>query len=179
MALYQIDPLHSDIGFKVKHLMISTVNGCFQKFNATMETSAEDFSDAIINFECDVDSIYTNIQDRDSHLKSADFFDIENYPKITFSSKSVQKNGESYSVKGDLTIKDVTREIELTGSYNGNDMDHYGQTKYGFELDGKIDRSDFGLSFNVAGGKGSALIGNEIKLMISIQMLEVEPAEKI
>jgi polyisoprenoid-binding protein YceI len=173
MALYQIDPLHSDIGFKVKHLMISTVNGCFQKFNATMETSTEDFSDAVIKFECDVDSIYTNIQDRDSHLKSADFFDNETYPKITFASTSVEKTGESYVVKGNLTIKDVTREIELAGSYNGNDVDHYGQTKYGFELEGKISREDFGLTFNIAGGKGSALIGNEIKLQISIQMLAV------
>jgi polyisoprenoid-binding protein YceI len=173
MKKYVIDPLHSDIAFKVKHLMISTVNGCFQKFNATMESSSEDFTDANIWFECDVDSIYTNISDRDAHLKSADFFDAENHPKMNFVSTSVGKNDDgTYVVGGDLTIKGVSVPVELKGTYNGNDVDAYGQTKYGFELDGAIRRDDFGLSFNVAGGKGSALIGNEVKLNISIQMLE-------
>jgi polyisoprenoid-binding protein YceI len=173
MKKYVIDPLHSDIAFKVKHLMISTVNGCFQKFNAEMESSTEDFSDANIWFECDVDSIYTNISDRDSHLKSADFFDVENHPKMNFVSTSIGKNDDgTYVVGGDLTIKGVSVHVELKGKYNGNDVDAYGQTKYGFELEGAIRRDDFGLSFNVAGGKGSALIGNEVKLNISIQMLE-------
>ncbi len=172
MAVFKIDPLHSDIAFKVKHMMISTVNGCFQKFDATMTSEKEDFSDAEITFECDVDSISTNIGDRDAHLKSDDFFSAHLYPKITFKSTSVVKTGDSWQVNGDLTIRDVTKNVMLIGSYNGNDVDLYGNTKHGFELDGKINRSDFGLTFNAFSGKGNAMVSEEIKLLISIQMLE-------
>ena len=172
MATYKIDPFHSDIAFKVKHMMISTVNGCFQKFDATMESSKEDFSDAKITFECDVDSVYTNISDRDAHLKSPDFFSADEYPKITYTSTSVEKDGDDYIVTGDLTIRGITKPIVLEGSYNGNDVDLYGNTKHGFELSGKVNRADYGLTFNALSGKGNALVGDEIKLIISIQMLE-------
>jgi polyisoprenoid-binding protein YceI len=174
MATYKIDPLHSDIAFKVKHMMISTVNGCFQKFDATMDSSKEDFSDAKITFECEVDSIYTNISDRDAHLKSPDFFAAEEFPKIIYSSTSVEKDGDDYVVTGDLTIRGITRKIILSGSYNGNDVDFYGQTKHGFELSGKISRSEYGLTFNALSGKGNAMVSDEIKLLLSIQMLEVK-----
>jgi polyisoprenoid-binding protein YceI len=172
MATYKIDPYHSDISFKVKHMMISTVNGCFQKFDATMESSTEDFSDAKITFECDVDSVYTNISDRDSHLKSPDFFAADEFPKITYTSTSVEKDGDDYIVTGDLTIRGITKPIVLDGSYNGNDVDMYGNTKHGFELSGKVNRADYGLTFNALSGKGNAMVGDEIKLIISIQMLE-------
>jgi polyisoprenoid-binding protein YceI len=172
MATYKIDPYHSDIAFKVKHMMISTVNGCFQKFDATMESSTEDFSDAKITFECDVDSVYTNISDRDSHLKSPDFFAADEFPKITYTSTSVEKDGDDYIVTGDLTIRGITKPIVLDGSYNGNDVDMYGNTKHGFELSGKVNRADYGLTFNALSGKGNAMVGDEIKLIISIQMLE-------
>jgi polyisoprenoid-binding protein YceI len=172
MATYKIDPFHSDIIFKVKHMMISTVNGCFQKFDATMESSAEDFSDAKITFECDVDSVYTNIADRDAHLKSPDFFSAEEYPKISYTSTSVEKDGDEYIVTGDLTIKGITKSIVLDGTYNGNDVDMYGNTKHGFELSGKVNRADYGLTFNALSGKGNAMVGGEIRLLISIQMLE-------
>jgi polyisoprenoid-binding protein YceI len=153
-------------------MMISTVNGCFQKFDATMESNTEDFSDAKITFECDVDSVYTNISDRDAHLKSPDFFSAAEYPKITYSSTSIEKDGEDYIVTGDLTIRGITRPIVLDGSYNGNDVDMYGNTKHGFELSGKVNRADYGLTFNALSGKGNAMVGDEIKLLISIQMLE-------
>jgi len=172
MATYKIDPFHSDIAFKVKHMMISTVNGCFQKFDATMESDTEDFSDAKITFECDVDSVYTNISDRDAHLKSPDFFAADEFPKITYSSTSIEKDGDEYIVTGDLTIRGITRPIVLDGSYNGNDVDMYGNTKHGFELSGKVNRADYGLTFNALSGKGNAMVGDEIKLIISIQMLE-------
>ena len=172
MAKYKIDPLHSDIAFKVKHMMISTVNGCFQKFDATMESETEDFTDAKITFECDVDSVYTNIADRDAHLKSPDFFAADEFPKITYVSTSIEKDGDDYIVNGDLTIRGITRPISLEGSYNGNDVDMYGNTKHGFELSGKVNRADYGLTFNVLSGKGNAMVGDEIKLLISIQMLE-------
>lgn len=172
MKKYIIDPLHSDVAFKIKHLMISNVNGNFNKFDATMESEMEDFSDAKIWFQADVNSISTNITDRDNHLKGPDFFDVESFPNLTFESSSVVKNENNYTIKGNLTIKGVTNEVTLKGGYNGNDVDAYGQTKYGFELEGSISRKDWGLSFNLEGGKGSLIIGDEVKLIINIQMME-------
>ena len=173
MSIYKIDPLHSDIEFKVKHLMISTVNGRFNKFDATMESEQEDFTDAKISFEADVDSITTNISDRDNHLKSDDFFACDKFPKMYFKSTSVDKSGDDYSIKGLFKLKGVEKEIELKASYNGSDIDLYGQTKYGFEMSGIIKRSEFGLSFNAVGGNGGVLVSDDVKLMISIQMMKV------
>ena len=175
MSTFKIDPLHSDIEFKVKHLMISTVNGRFTKFDATMEAELEDFTDATLTFEADVDSVTTNITDRDNHLKSDDFFSAENYPKITFKSTEINKldNGD-YAIDGLLTIRDIELPITLSGTYNGNDVDAYGQTKYGFELEGVIKRSEYGLSFNAVGEKGGILVSDEVKLIISIQMMKAE-----
>ena len=174
MARYIIDTIHSDIEFKVKHLMISTVSGRFTTFDATMITDKPDFSDAKINFECNVDSISTKISDRDNHLKSKDFFDAENYPKISFSSTKISKRNETYTIKGVLKIKEIEKEVILKGVYNGNDVDNFGQTKYGFELEGKINRADYDLSFNIKGGKGSVIIGDEVRLNISIQMIKTD-----
>lgn len=172
MKKYIIDPLHSDISFKIKHLMISNVNGNFGKFDATMESDCEFFSDAKIWFQADVNSISTNITDRDNHLKSPDFFNVEEFPHLKFESTGVVKNEKDYTITGNLTIKDQTKEIILKGMYNGNDVDAYGQTKYGFELEGLINRKDWGLTFNLEGGRGSLLIGDEVRLFISIQMIE-------
>lgn len=173
MSTFKIDPLHSDIEFKVKHLMISTVNGRFNKFDATMVSELEDFTDAVLTFEADVDSISTNIADRDNHLKSDDFFSAEKYPKITFKSTEINNiEGGDYVVEGLLTIRDVELPITLKGTYNGNDVDAYGQTKYGFELEGVIKRSDYGLSFNAVGEQGGVLVSDDVKLIISIQMMK-------
>jgi len=169
---YVIDPLHSDVAFRIKHLMISNVNGIFGKFDATMESESEDFEGAKIWFQAEVNTISTNITDRDNHLKGEDFFDADNFPYITFESSKVEKINDEYTVIGELTIKGVSREVTLKGNYNGNDVDAYGQTKYGFELDGSINRKDWGLTFNLEGGKGSLLIGDEVKLMINIQMMK-------
>ena len=173
MTTYRIDPLHSFIEFKIKHLMISTVNGSFQSFDATLNSDGDDFANATVTFSADVNSISTNIIDRDNHLKSADFFDAENYPKINFNSTSVEKaDGNSYVMHGDLEIRGISRPISLSVEYNGEDEDAYGQTKVGFDMEGKINRKDWGLDFNVAGGKGSLLVGDEVKLNISIQMIK-------
>jgi polyisoprenoid-binding protein YceI len=172
MKKYIIDPLHSDISFKIRHLMISNVNGSFSKFDATMESDCEFFSDAKISFKADVDSISTNITDRDNHLKSKDFFDVETFPYITFESTSTEKIDDTYKIKGALTIKGVTNEVCLKGVYNGNDIDAYNQTKYGFELEGMINRKEWGLTFNLEGGRGSLLIGDDVKISISIQMIQ-------
>lgn len=175
MSTFKIDPLHSDIEFKVKHLMISTVNGRFNKFDATMVSELEDFTDAVLTFEADVDSISTNITDRDNHLKSDDFFSAEKHPKITFKSTEINNiDGGDYVLEGLLTIRDVESPITLKGTYNGNDVDAYGQTKYGFELEGVIKRSEYGLSFNAVGEKGGILVSDEVKLIVSIQMMKVD-----
>ena len=171
MKKFILDPLHSDVSFKIRHLMISNVSGQFSKFDATLESDNEDFTDAKMWFEADVNSISTNINDRDNHLKSPDFFDVEKYPKLTFNSTAVEKNGEEYIITGDLTIKDVTKEVKLNGRYYGNDVDAYGQTKYGFELVGAFNRKDWGLTFNLEGGKGSLIIGDEVKINVGIQMM--------
>jgi len=173
MTTYRIDPLHSFIEFKIKHLMISTVNGSFQSFDATLNSDGDDFANATVTFSADVNSVSTNIIDRDNHLKSVDFFDAENYPKINFNSTSVEKVDEnSYVMNGDLEIRGISRPISLSVEYNGEDEDAYGQTKVGFDMEGKINRKDWGLDFNVAGGKGSLLVGDEVKLNISIQMIK-------
>ena len=174
MRNFKIDPLHSYVGFRVKHMMITNVNGSFREFDAKMIAKSDDFSDAEINFECIVNSITTNIQDRDNHLKSPDFFDSEVYPTINFKSSNFIKNEDlSYTVTGDLTIKNITLPVELKGKYNGNDVDMNGNIKHGFEMFTTINRNDFGLSCNALSGKGNMLISEEIKIIINILMIEI------
>jgi len=172
MAKFIIDPMHSDIEFKIKHLMISTVRGRFNNYEAWMISDKKDFSDAHIECHVDVASIYTSIKDRDDHLRSPDFFDVEKFPYMIFKSSKVESKGDEYLVHGDLTIQSTTKPIILEGSFNGSDVDHYGQTKYGFELSGTIKRSDWFLDFNIPGGQNTLLIGNDVKLEISIQMIK-------
>jgi len=172
MNKYIIDPLHSDIEFKIKHLMISSVRGRFNSFKAGMSSNTTDFSDANLWCEIDVDSIYTSISERDTHLRSADFFDVENYPLIKFKSSDVSIIDGEYIIQGHFTIKNVTKPIVLKGTYNGSDVDHYGQEKFGFELSGKIKRTDWDLNFNVAGGRNTMVIGDEVKIDLSIQMVK-------
>ena len=169
MGKFIIDKLHSEIEFKVKHLMISTVTGRFTDFDAEIISESDDFTDAQISFEANVDSITTSITDRDNHLKSADFFDVENYPKLTFKSTSVVKSDSEYHITGLINIHGVEKEVKLVGNYNGNDVDFYGNTKYGFELRGTIKRSEFGLSFNAVTDKGGLLVSDDVILNVSVQ----------
>lgn len=137
-----IDYTHSEIGFKVKHLMISTVRGNFGTFGGEINENGE------LTFSLEVDSINTNNSDRDNHLRGTDFFDVEKYPRITFTAKNVDiKSG---SITGELTIKDVTKEVTMTSEYNGVSVDPWGNTKHGFEVTGKVNRSDFGLTWNAS-----------------------------
>jgi len=166
------DPLHSQIEFKVKHLMISHVRGSFKEFDVTMETKDATFNGAKVECEIDVSSIDTLIKDRDDHLRSPDFFHTEKYPKMTFRSMTViSKGGDEYEMKGLLTIRDQRKPVTLKVIYNGSDLDQYGQRKFGFEIYGTINRKDWDLTFNVAGGNSTMLIGNDIKLEANIQML--------
>ncbi|HVX50355.1 MAG TPA: YceI family protein [Chitinophagaceae bacterium] len=173
MATYKIDPAHSEILFKVRHLMISYVTGSFQKFDATMESDAPDFTDAKISFEADIDSIDTNSAQRDGHLKSDDFFNAEKFPKLTFVSTGITKEtDEEYKLEGDLTIRDITKRITLNVVYNGTMVDPWSQTKIGFEVTGKINRKEFGLKWHAATETGGIVAGDEVKLVLNVQMLK-------
>jgi polyisoprenoid-binding protein YceI len=173
MSTYKIDAAHSEITFKVKHLMITNVTGSFTKFDATMESAAADFSDAKISFEADVNSISTNNADRDGHLKSDDFFSAEKFPTLNFKSTSFKSNGGSdYTLTGDLTIRDVTKSVSFPVEYGGTATDPYGQVKSGFEIAGKFNRSDFGLTWSAVTEAGGVMVSDEVKLHLSVQMIK-------
>ncbi len=173
MSTFKIDAAHSEITFKVKHLMITNVTGNFTKFDATMESDAADFSDAKISFEADVNSISTNNADRDGHLKSDDFFSAEKFPTLNFTSTSFKSNGGSdYSLTGDLTIRDITKSVTFPVEYGGTATDPYGQVKSGFEIAGKFNRSDFGLTWSAVTEAGGVMVSDEVKLHLSVQMIK-------
>ncbi len=173
MATYKIDAAHSEITFKVKHLMITNVTGSFTKFDAILESSKEDFTDAKISFNADVTSISTNNEQRDGHLKSDDFFAAEKFPALTFNSSSLKKiSDEEYKLIGDLTIRDVTKQIELSVDYGGTATDPYGQVKSGFEISGKINRKDFGLVWTATTEAGGIVVSDEVKLNLAVQMIK-------
>lgn len=162
---WKIDPTHSEIEFKVKHMMISTVTGSFADFDATVEADKENFEDAKFSFNTKIDSINTKNGDRDTHLKSEDFFNAEKYPTLSFKSKSF--DGEK--MVGDLTIKNVTKEVVLNVDFNGIAVDPYGQTKAGFEAEGTISRKDFDLSWNAVTEAGSIVVSDKVKLIANLQ----------
>ena len=179
MTTWKIDPAHSEINFKVKHLVVSTVTGHFSKFDASIETSQEDFSDAKINFEADINSIDTKNEQRDGHLKSADFFDSENHPKMTFVSKSIKKvSDHEMKVTGNLTLRGVTKEITLDVIYNGTVAGFGGTQVAGFEVRGKLNRFDFGLQWNALTEAGGVVVSNEVKIEILAEFNKVQEAVK-
>ncbi|SKB86078.1 YceI family protein [Daejeonella lutea] len=166
---WSLDPTHSEVHFKVKHLVISTVTGTFKTFDGSFATENEDFTNAEINFSLDVNSIDTNQEQRDNHLKSGDFFDAEKYPKITFKSTAFTKDGDDYVLQGDLSIKDVTKPVKLNVEYGGTATDFYGNEKAGFEITGKISRKEFGLTWDAVTEAGAIVVGDEIKMNINVQ----------
>ena len=173
MATYKIDAAHSEITFKVKHLMITNVTGNFNKFDATLTSEKDDFSDASVSFEADVDSISTNNEQRDGHLKSDEFFASEKFPKISFTSTSVTKTAsDQLTVLGNLTIRDITQAIILTGEYGGTVTDPWGQTKAGFELSGKINRKEFGLTWSAVTEAGGIVVSDDVKLQLNVQFVK-------
>ncbi|MGC6433661.1 MAG: YceI family protein [Crocinitomicaceae bacterium] len=165
---WSIDQAHSEIAFKVKHMMISTLTGHFEDFTASLESSAENFKDAKFEFEAKIDSINTKNKDRDNHLKSGDFFDAASFPTMKFTSTSF--DGEKLT--GDLTIKDVTKTINLNVDFNGVAVDPYGQTKAGFEIKGEINRKDFGLTWSAVTEAGNIVVSDTVKLAVEIQFIK-------
>ncbi|MDB5144453.1 MAG: YceI family protein [Mucilaginibacter sp.] len=173
LTKWSIDPMHSEVQFKVKHLVISTVSGFFRSFEGTVETENEDFDGARIEFTIDINSVDTNQTQRDEHLKSAEFFDAAKYPHLKFKSTSFKKTGDDeYELKGNLTIKDQTKPVSLNVEFGGAAADFYGNTKAGFEITGKINRKEFGLTWDGVTEAGSVVVGEDIKLTINAQLIK-------
>lgn len=180
MAIWKIDPAHTEIKFKVKHMVISTVTGQFNDFEGTVESDKEDFSDARITFEANVNSINTKNEQRDTHLKSADFFDAANHPKMSFTSKSVKKkNDKEYELTGDLTIRGITKPVKLDVSYNGTVSGFGNQPIAAFEIGGTVNRFDYGLKWNALTEAGGVVIGDKIKLEIFVELNKQQEASKV
>ncbi|RAR47769.1 YceI family protein [Flavobacterium lacus] len=169
---WAIDPTHSQIGFKVKHMMFTNVSGMFGTYDATIETEGDNFENASIEFSAEINSISTNNADRDNHLKSGDFFDAENNPKLTFKATSFTKNGGDYELSGDLSFRGVTKSVKLSAEFSGLMKDPWGNTKAGLNISGKINRKDWGLTWNSALETGGVLVGEEVKLNIELQLLK-------
>jgi len=168
-----IDIAHSEVLFKVKHLMVTNVTGQFSSFEGTVEADYDDFSNAVIQFTADVNTISTNNEQRDQHLKAADFFEADKFPQIKFvSTKLTKKSDEDYELVGDLTIKGITKPVVLKVEFSGIVQDPWGNTKAGFNLNGKINRKDFGLTFNAVTETGSVLLSDEVKLLAEVQLLK-------
>jgi polyisoprenoid-binding protein YceI len=174
---WKIDPAHSEIQFKVKHLMITTVTGYFKTFDLEVETETEDFTTAKrIEFTADIDSIDTNNAQRDTHLKSADFFDSENNKHLRFSGRKYEANGDEARLNGDLTIRGVTKPITLNVEFGGIVVDPYGQLKAGFTVTGKISRKEFGLTWGAVTEAGHVVVGDEIKIHAEVQLIKQNAA---
>ena len=171
MKKWTIDPTHSEVGFKVKHMMFTNVKGLFNDYSADIDFN-DDLKDANLQFEAKINSIFTNNTDRDNHLKSADFFDAEKHPTLNFKSTKIEGNGSEYEITGDLTIKGITKPVTLNAEFSGLMTDPWGNTKVGLNLDGKINRKDFGLTYNAALETGGVLVGEDVKLNAEIQLVE-------
>ncbi|ESU23254.1 hypothetical protein FEDK69T_14080 [Flavobacterium enshiense DK69] len=170
---WTIDPTHSEIGFKVKHMMFTNVSGKFLTYDANIITEGDDFTKSTIEFSADINSVDTRNADRDNHLKSPDFFDAENHPTMTFKTSSFTKaSGENYEIAGDLSLRGITKFVKLPVEFSGLMTDPWGNTKAGFTINGKINRKDWGLNWNSALEAGGVLVGEEVKLEIELQFVK-------
>ena len=166
-----LDPMHSEVQFKIKHLVISTVTGSFGTFAGSMESAADDnFDNAKVEFSLDVESISTNQEQRDAHLRGEEFFDAAQFPHIKFVSTAfVKESGDNYTLTGLLTMKDVTKPVTLAAEYGGSAVDFYGNHKAGFEVTGKVNRKEFGLTWGAVTEAGSIVLGDDVKLSFNVQ----------
>jgi polyisoprenoid-binding protein YceI len=174
---WQLDTSHSHVGFSVKHMMIATVRGEFQAYTAELRLDLEDLTRSRVSAEIDVASIATRDAKRDEHLRSADFFDAETHPKLTFESRRVERvDADAYRLVGDLTIRGITREVVLDAEFAGVHKDPWGNTRTGFTVTGQVDRKDFGLTWNAALETGGVLVGDKVKLSLDLEAVLQEAA---
>ena len=165
------DPAHTEISFKVKHLMIVNVKGLFKEFDMSVDTDGIDFTNAKISFQMKTASIDTGDVNRDAHLKSPDFFDVENFPEATFTGTSLKSTDDgNFELTGDLTLRGVTKTVKLDAEFGGVQNDPWGNTKAGFTLTGKINRKEFGLLWNAALESGGVLVGEEVKIVCEVEL---------
>lgn len=170
---WKVDKMHSEVGFKVKHMMITNVSGSFGEFDVNATTQGDDFATAQLGFTVTIDSINTGVADRDGHLKSDDFFNAEAYPQMTFKSTGItKKDDENFIISGDLTIRDITKNIDFNAELGGIAVDPYGQTKAGLSVSGKLKRSEFGLKWSAITEAGSIVVSDDIKLNGEIQLIK-------
>ncbi|QNL48612.1 YceI family protein [Olivibacter sp. SDN3] len=170
---WTVDPTHSDVQFRIKHLVISTVTGAFNQFEGTASVAGDDFENVNATFKIAVKSIDTKNEDRDNHLRTGDFFDADSYPEIIFSSASWNRvSDDEFELLGDLTMRGTTKPIKLKAEFGGIEKDAYGNTKAGFEITGKINRKEFGLTYNALTETGGLALGEEIKLVSNIQLIK-------
>lgn len=172
VKLWTLDASHSSIHFSVKHMVISQTKGTFADYKLNVKTEGSDFENAEIDLEIDINSINTNMNDRDNHLRSVDFFDASQYPSIKFISRSMKKiNDEEYVLSGDMTIKGITKQVDFKVNYGGQVIDPWGNVRVGFTLESSIDRFDFGLTWNTLLEAGSAMVGKMVKLQAEIEVV--------
>ncbi len=170
---WSVDKSHSKVGFSVTHLVITDVDGFFKEYEAKVTTNGDDFSTANIDFAVNTGSIFTDNDGRDKHLRSDDFFNAEKYPQMVFKGKSMKKVSDNkYKLVGDLTIRDVTKQVELDVKYNGMVKDPWGNTKAGFKVTGEINRFDYNLKWNTAIETGALVVGREVELVIDLQLVK-------
>lgn len=173
MPTYQIDPSHSSASFSIKHMMIAKVHGAFEKISGTLNYDASSPQNTSVEVAIDAASINTREAQRDAHLKSADFFDVEKYPVISFKSQSFEKNGDGFKVVGDLTIHGVTNKVTLDMEAPSDELkDPWGNLKMGVSGTAKIKRKDFGLTWNAALEAGGVLVGDDVNINLDIQFVK-------
>jgi len=175
---WTLDPTHAEIQFKIRHMMISWVTGSFKQFNAEVETDGDDFTTAVVNFTAQVNSISTNNEQRDGHLKNGDFFDAETYPEIKFKSTELQRiDEENYQLEGVLTVRGISKPVVLKADFGGIIQDPWGNIRTGFTIDGKINRKDFGISFSMVSETGGILLGEDVTIHANVEFVKaVVPA---
>lgn len=170
---WKIDHSHSNVTFEISHMVVSTVTGKFQDFEGKILADKADFTDANISFTIFVNSVNTNNEKRDEHLRNDDFFDIEKFPVITFIGKSLEKkNDKNYVVKGDFTMHGVTKAVELDVRFNGTIKDNRGNMRAGFKVKGEINRSDYGLTYNSVLEAGGFSIGNDVEFNVNLELIK-------
>jgi polyisoprenoid-binding protein YceI len=180
ITTWNVDPTHAELGFAVRHLMISTVRGRFGAVTGTVQVDEDNPSKSKIDVAIDVNSIDTRQEMRDNHLRSADFFDVANHPSLHFVSKKIDGDvSDDFKVVGDLTIRGTTREVTLDVTLQGRGKDPWGNERAGFEAKGKINRADFGLNWNQALEAGGVVVGDEVKISIDVELIRQQAAASV
>lgn len=174
---WNIDPTHSGVNFSVRHMVISKVRGKFAKYRGELSLDDDDLTKSSIDIAIDAASLDTGVEDRDAHLRSADFFDVEKYPELRYRSTRIDKvDDENFRVTGDLTIRDETREVVLDVEFGGRGKDPWGNERAGFSAKGRIDRKDFGLKWNQALEAGGVLVGDRVDIDIEVEAVKAADA---